>query len=128
MSKKILQIVETAYRATLEEQDDPVLWLAASLRGNGLGSDVLLRGNAVNYVVDGQDASGLVLGARKQTQPPRLAHDVQQLVAKGARVFYVEDDAAARGIARGEVVDGPQPIAAHALPELFEGYEQLWHW
>src|ERR1700748_853408 len=112
MSKKILQIVETAYRATLEEQDDPVLWLTASLRGNGLGSDVLLRGNAVNYVVEGQDASGLAFGARRQTQPPRLAHDVQQLVAKGARVFYVEDDASARGIARGEVVDGPQPIAA----------------
>ena len=128
MAKQILQIVETAYRATLEEQDDPVLWLTASLRGNGLASDVLLRGNAVNYVVGAQDASGLTVGARPQTQPPRLAHDVAQLVAKGARVFYVEDDATARGIARHEIIDGPQPIAAHALPELIEGYQQLWHW
>ena len=113
MSKKILQIVETAYRATLEEQDDPVLWLVTSLRGNGADTDVLLRGNAVNYVVRDQDASGLQFGERRQTQPPRLADDVRRLGEKGVRVFYVEDDAKRRGIARDEIIDGPTPIAAH---------------
>ena len=128
MSKKILQIVETAYRATLEEQDDPVLWLVTSLRGNGADTDVLLRGNAVNYVVRDQDASGLQFGERRQTQPPRLADDVRRLGEKGVRVFYVEDDAKRRGIARDEIIDGPTPIAAHAFAELIEGYQQVWHW
>jgi hypothetical protein len=128
MSKNILQIVETAYRATLEEQDDPVLWLTASLRGNGLPSEVLLRGNAVNYLVRAQDASGLSFGERRQTQPPRLGHDVAALVAKGAAVYYVEDDVAARGIAPDELIEGPRPIAARALPELLGGYHQVWHW
>lgn len=128
MSKKILKIVETAYRATLEEQDDPVLWLAASLKSNGTAVDVLLRGNAVNYVVRDQDAGGLQFGERRQTQPPNLVADVQKLIGKGVKVYYIEDDANNRGIDRSEIVDGPQPIAAHALPELLGAYQQVWHW
>jgi hypothetical protein len=128
MAKKILQIVDTAYRATLEEQDDPVLWLTASLKGNGLGLDLLLRGNAVNYLVRAQDASGLQFGARRQTQPPRLADDVERLIGKGVTVYYVEDDVRRRGIERPELIDGPRPIAGHALAELIAGYEQVWQW
>ncbi len=128
MSKRILQIVETAYRATLEEQDDPVLWLAASLHGNGVALDLLLRGNAVNYLVRAQDARGLEFGARKQTQPPQLASDVERLIGKGVSVFYVRDDARARGIDDADVIEGPRSIGADALPDLVEKYQQVWSW
>jgi hypothetical protein len=128
MAKKILQIVESAYRATLEEQDDPVLWLATALKGNGVALDLLLRGNAVNYLVRGQDASGLQFGERRQTQPPRLADDIKRLVDKGVAVYYLEDDVRRRGIDRAELTEGAQPIAAHALPELLAGYQQVWQW
>ena len=128
MSKNILQIVETAYRATLEEQDDPVLWLATSLKGNGVTLDVLLRGNAVNYLVRDQDATGLQFGGRRQTQPPRLARDVETLIGKGAAVYYLEEDLRARGIRRTEIIDGARPIATHGLIELVESYDQVWNW
>jgi sulfur relay (sulfurtransferase) DsrF/TusC family protein len=128
MSKHILQIVDTAYRATLEEQDDPVLWLATSLKGNGISLDVLLRGNAVNYLVRDQDATGLQFGGRRQTQPPSLARDVQRLIEKGASVYYLEDDLEKRGIRQGEIIDGPRPIAEAALPELLTTYQQVWSW
>ena len=128
MAKKILQIVDTAYRATLEEQDDPVLWLATSLKGNGLELDVLLRGNAVNYLVKAQDAAGLQFGERRQTQPPRLADDVRRLLDKGVTVYYVEEDTRRRGLETSELIEGARPVAAHALAELITGYPQVWNW
>ncbi len=128
MARKILKIIETAYRATLEEQDDPIVWLAHSLRGHGAELDVLLRGNAVNYLVRGQDPSGLRFGERAQTQPPRLAEDLAALQKKGVALFYVEEDAAARGIGAHELQVDAQPIEQAALPRLLAAYEQVWHW
>lgn len=127
MSKKILQVIGTAYRATLEEQDDPVLWLAASLKGNGLSTDLLLRADAVNYLVRSQDASGLEFGDRKQTQPPRLAAEVERLIASGVGVYFVEEDLAARGISREEIVDA-HPVAFEKVVDLFTRYEGVWSW
>jgi intracellular sulfur oxidation DsrE/DsrF family protein len=128
MAKKVLSIVATAYRATIEEQDDTIIWLSHALKGAGADLDVCLRGNAVNYAVQGQDASGLVFGERRQTQPPRLDEDVAKLGAKGVRVFVVDDDLRERGIDPSELVPGVHPIARAELPGLFQRYDQVWHW
>src|SRR6185436_2241405 len=98
MPKRILQVIESAYRGTLEEQDDTVLWITHALQGAGGQFGVLLRGNAVNYAVRGQDASGLAFGAKRQTQPPRLEDDVAKLLGKGVEVAYVAEDAVERGL------------------------------
>ncbi len=125
---KRLQIIETAYRGTLEEQDDPVIWLTQAMKGAGGDFDVLLKGNAVNYAVKGQDASGLSFGDRKQTQPPRLDDDLVKLGTKGIQVFIVKEDLGRRGITDADLVPGMKSVLRADLPKLFEDYGQIWHW
>lgn len=125
---KVLQVIDTAYRCTVEEQDDPVLWITHAMKGAGGDLSVLLRGNAVNYAVKGQDASGLAFGGRKQSQPPRLDRDVQKLTEKGVAVFLVQEDVAERGIEPGELVDGVEKIGRSRVAALFDRYDRIWHW
>src|SRR5688500_14553310 len=102
MAKKTLQIVDSAWRCTIEEQDDPVLWITAVMKGAGGDFGVLLSGNGVGYAVKGQDASGLAFGAKTQAHPPAIDADVAKLVEKGVEVFVVQEDASDRGIEPGE--------------------------
>jgi len=128
MSKRILQILTTGYRGTLEEQDDQVLWLVHMLHNNGADTDVLLRGTATNYVVRTQDASGLVFGDCVQSQPPDIANEVRALTRKGVRVFVVLEELKKRGILRSETVEDITCVAAAELPALLRSYDQVWQW
>lgn len=125
---KAINIVETAYRGTLEEQDDTILWISHAMKGAGADLDVLLRGNAVNCGVRGQDASGLSFGALKQAHPPDLARDVTSLSAGGVRVFVVRQDLEERGIPADSLVSGLEPVDRAGLPGLLEDYDLIWHW
>src|SRR5262249_36600963 len=118
MGKKVLQIIESAYRCNVEEQDDPAIWITHAMKGAGAELAVLLRGNAVNYAVKGQDAGGLTLAGKAQKEPPRIDQDVLKLIGKGIDVFVVEDDAAARGLERNEMVEGVKPVSRSGLPKL----------
>src|SRR3546814_20495835 len=87
------------------------------MKGAGGDLDVLLRGNAVNYGLHGQDAAGLAFGEWRQTQPPRLADDIAGLVGKGVDVYYVQDDAVARGISESALVEDLKPIPRNGRSE-----------
>ena len=125
---KALNIIETAYRATLEEQDDTVVWITHAMKGAGADLDVLLKGNAVNYGARDQDASGLAFGEEKQTQPPRLADDVKGLIDKGVAVYVVAEDLAERGLEQGQLIGGLQSVSRAGVAELLGRYDQVWHW
>jgi hypothetical protein len=125
---KALQIVTSAYRCNVEEQDDPVLWIAEAMRRAGGDVHVLLEGTAVNYSVRGQDASGLSFGGKPQTQPARIEADLRRLVDEGANVYVVEDDVAELGVERNELVAGVQGVSRAGLAPLLARYDQVWRW
>ena len=125
---KTLSIVESAYRATLEEQDDTIVWIHGAMKSVGADFALLLRGNAVNYLVQRQDAGGLAFGDWRQPQPPRIASDLAALAAKGVDICSVAEDVAERGIERNELINGAQPVARGAIAELLGRYDRDWYW
>ena len=125
---KTLQVIASAYRCNIEEQDDPILWITHTMKGAGATLGVLFRGNAVNYAVKGQNAEGISFGSWKQSQPPRIEHDVKALIDKGIDVHLVAEDATDRGIQASDLLPGIKQVERAGIPMLFEQYDRIWHW
>jgi len=128
MSKKVLSILETGYRATLEEQDDTVVWFSHAIKGAGAELTILLRGNAVNYAVRKQDTSGLAFGDRKQTRPPKLHEDLAALAKKGVAILAVHEDVGHYGLKRDDLLPEIELVSRTKLPQLVEEHERVWWW
>jgi hypothetical protein len=124
---RILTIVETAYRATLEEQDDTILWLNRALQNAGADLTVLLRGNAVNYLV-GQTCPPLSIGSVTIQHPAQPNEDLAKLEAKGARLFVVQEDLDERGIEGRRCEPVAERIRRADVAELLETHDHVWHW
>jgi predicted peroxiredoxin len=128
MTKKTLTIIETAYRGTLEEQDDTVIWITTAMKGSGGDFTVLLRGNAVNYAVKGQKAPALAFGEWRQQNPADIAADVQRMQGKGVEIYVVEEDVAARGLERSDLLEGVKGVARGQIARMVDQHDRVWYW
>ena len=125
---KALNIIESAYRGTLEEQDDTIVWITHAMKGAGADLNVLLRGNAVNYAVKAQHVAPLAFGDREQKHGPKIADAVAGLIGKGIEVYIVSEDVDERGLAQGDLIDGLKSISRGDLPQLLDAHDLIWHW
>jgi hypothetical protein len=125
---KVLSVVEHAYAGTLEEQDDTVLWITHMIKNAGADISTLLRGNATNYAVRGQDASGLRFGGVELSVPPTIEKDLADMIAKGITVYAVREDLEQRGISTGDLVTGVTPVSKSDVARLFDEHDQIWHY
>lgn len=125
---RVLNIISVAYRATVEEQDDTIVWLTHAMRGAGADADILLRGAAVNYVVKGQEVAPVSFGDRKQKHAPDIYGQVASLSEKGAKIFVLAEDMKQRGLTRASRLGAAQMARIADLPRLMSGYDFVWHW
>lgn len=125
---KVLSIIESAYRGTLEEQDDAAVWCTHALRKAGAEIHVLLRGNAVNYAVRGHDPAGIAIGGVAIDHPPALDQDLAKLTTDGASVSVVREDLEARGINLDTVIGDVELVSASELAAIVGSYDQILHW
>jgi predicted peroxiredoxin len=125
---KLLNIVSSGYRATIEEQDDTVVWISHAMKNAGADVDLLLRGAASNYPVAGQSVTPMAFGGRGQKHAPDVHGQIRQLVESGARIYSVREDLDERGIDHDRLMDGVQIVRSEELPGLITRYDKVWHW
>ncbi len=128
MSDKILSIVEGAFRATLEEQDDAALWFTAAVRNSGSDTNIMLRNVAVHYALQDQRRPRLQIGDMVVENPPEFDADLMRLMEKGGKVYVVDDDLADLGLADAPLVAGIERIRRADVAPVTAEYDQIWFW
>lgn len=125
---KVLQVLDQAFRTTVEEQDDTILWLTQSMRGVGADLSVLLSGHAAYYAVQSRPQPTLTLGKWKQVEPAQITQDIARLNAKDTPVYVVLEDLQDRGLGELPLQNGVETISRKNLVSLYESADQIWHW
>ena len=128
MKKRVLSVIDTAYRACQEEQDDAGLWFSAAVKNAGVDVTVLLTGNAVSYALEGHRAEPFTVGGTAVAHPFDPPRDIERMAEKGVAFFLVREDAEERGIDPDARIGAVEPISRAELADLVERYDDVWRW
>lgn len=124
---RYLSIIDSASRATIEEQDDTAVWFTHAMKNGGADVSILLRGDAVNYAVANQDAKGLHFGSRA-VKGPDMVRDIKAVLDKKIPLYVVADDLAHRGIPASQLIAGIEQIQRSGIARLIEAHDRILSW
>lgn len=130
---RVLQVLDQAFRTTVEEQDETILWLIQSMLSQSLADpenemDLLLTGNAVYYAFQKERQPPLKIGDWQQSQPADIPRDIQKIKDSGVPVILVYEDLWERGLELLPIPLGVDVINRKELTHIFERADQVWHW
>ena len=124
---RYLSIIDSAYRATIEEQDDTAVWFTHAMKNGGAEVSILLRGDAVNYAVVNQDAKGLRFGSRA-VKGPDMVRDIKAVIEKKVPLYVVADDLSERGIPASQLIPGIEQISRTGIVKLIDTHDRILSW
>lgn len=130
---RVLQILDQAFRTTVEEQDETIFWLIQSMlklssQDPENEMDLLLSGNGIYYAYQKQKQPSIQIGDWIQTQPANIPRDIKNIIDSGVSVFVVYEDIWERGLEFLPVPHGVDVINRKELPQIFQRADQVWHW
>ena len=64
----------------------------------------------------------------KLTHPVSVDRDLTQIMGKGVEVYFVQDDAAERGLESSDFIAGAKPVRRAGVAKLFASHDLVWHW
>jgi sulfur relay (sulfurtransferase) DsrF/TusC family protein len=127
MPKRILSVLTHTEYGNLEDSDIG-LFASAFAPVTAHEMALLLRADAVNYAVRGQDGTGITI-AGGTVQPGFLIEtDIKSVQDSGIPVYAVDEDLRERGIALQDLIDGVQRVGRHELGTLVDRFDTVWNW
>ena len=125
----LLCICDQGYRASVEEQDDTVVWMAHMLqKQDDTSATLLLRGSAVNYANKAQRSVPVTFGEWTQKQPADFPRDLSRFVGDGGRVFALAEDLDSHGLSEGDLVEGVQILSGQGIAALVIEHDHVSFW
>ena len=127
MAKKILSVLSHTEYGNLEDSDIGLFASAfAPVAGQQLG--LVLREDAVNYALRGQDGTNIKI-AGVPIQPGFLIEtDLKSVQQTNIPVYAIREDLEERGIKPEEVIDGVKLMSRRELGKLIDQYDTVWNW
>ena len=127
MPKKILSVLAHTEYGNLEDSDIGLFASAfSSVAGQPL--TLLLREDAVNYAVRGQDGTGIKI-AGLTIQPGFLIEtDLSSLKQSNIPVYAVSEDLEERGLKQADLIAGVQFLSKKEMGKFVDQFDTVWNW
>ena len=127
MPKKILSVLSHTEYGNLEDSDIGLFASAfASVAGQSM--TFLLREDAVNYAVRGQDGTGIKI-AGALVQPGFLIEtDLRSVQQSKIPVYAISEDVDERGLRKEDLIEGVQLLSGKELGKFVDQFDTVWNW
>jgi len=127
MPKKILSVLSHTEYGNLEDSDIG-LFASAFAPVAGQSMSLLLREDAVNYAVRGQDGTGIRIAGTVVQPGFMIETDLQSVNQANVPVYAVREDLAERGIKPDDVIGNVKLVSAKEIGRLIDQADVVWNW